>query len=408
MGVITFNGVSSKTLGIEVVRPPHFQYSERHYSSIEIPGSNGNYYINHGGYKNVDGEYELNFLVDISEYSNFQSHAAAISRWLHSGRGYCKLEDSYNPDWYRMATYHESNTIENILDGGGKFTVHFDCKPQKWLKSGETLSPIASGATITNPTGNIAEPIIYLTSTGDGSFTIGDYTIEVKKSDSSVTPVIADVAMYGNNEFIYDGSMWHSYTEPTKPNEYTAVAGDVVSYNGDKFTFDGTVWHTFTSYDNARYIGATYTTITDESESNPIGLNNRYLGESTTAISAGSSVNAIVIVNYSAETGDLVIYNGNKFVFDGSKWVAEANYSGEKKFIGQTSTTISANSTVQRIGLDGMFIDFESGNAYLDSGAMKRNKLISCPEFPVLMPGDNVVTYTNLTNVQLMPRWYMI
>lgn len=31
--------------------------------------------------------------------------ASKIVQWLMSGRGYCRLEDSYEPDCYRMASY---------------------------------------------------------------------------------------------------------------------------------------------------------------------------------------------------------------------------------------------------------------------------------------------------------------
>ena len=41
MGVITFNGVSSTSIGLVVERPPDYDVAERRYEVITIPGRNG-------------------------------------------------------------------------------------------------------------------------------------------------------------------------------------------------------------------------------------------------------------------------------------------------------------------------------------------------------------------------------
>lgn len=521
MGVITFNGVSSSTFGIEVVHPPHFYYSERQYSYTEISGRNGYALVDAGGYKNVTIEYELNFVVNFNTYESFQEQAVKISEWLHSGSGYCRLEDTYSPTRYMMAAYSESNTIENILDGGGKFTIHFNAKPQRWLKSGEISSTIASGATLNNPTKQLAYPLFYLTSTQDGSLTIGENVINIKNTSRIYTPVVGDYATYNGNKFLFDGTKWWAYTPPENPMAYVAQAADVVSYdngtevheyvftgngwqaytsytnakfvgktitdplptyqatvgdiaiynnnkflfdgvvwwvytepsdvtayevqegdvvwyNGDKFVFNGVIWNPYTTYTNAKFIGITGTEIEADSEvttislyNNEVGttitaisagndtsvitmlvtkimLDNRDAGTSTTAISAGSTISSIVLGNYEVVAGDLVIYNGSQFVWNGTKWVVASGYTGDKKFQGYTSTVISADSTVTIVGLEGLFIDCDSGDAYLVGGQINCNKLVSCPEFPFLSPGNNMVVYENLSNVQITPRWYMI
>lgn len=482
MGVITFNGISSDTLGIEVVRPPHFRYAERYYSFTEIPGKSGDALINAGGYKNVEAEYDLNFIVDpiifsytaalndmvvyegnkfvfdgtkwvtysssmlsvnligrsitaitnnstdnpifvtkkLIEDSTFEEMSARISEWLHSGSGYCKLEDTYNPNWYRMGSYYESNTIENILDGGGKFTIRFNCKPQKWLKSGSLETVISqSGSTITNPTVYDSDPLFYVSSTSDGSLTIGDKIIAIKENSANVSVAAGDVVNYGENRFSFDGHVWHSYYEVENPTEYTAVANDMVTYvtivnsqtQNSRFVFDGTKWVAYTSgMTDIRFVGKSNTIITADAETNPISVTTRFIGETTTAISAGDYNNPVVIANYLAAANDLVLYLGDKFVFDGTKWVSYSSSMTNTRFIGRSTTPISSEATVNPIGLSGMFIDCENGDAYLGpvDDKLNRNKLISCTDFPVLSKGSNTITYSNLTDVRITPRWYMV
>ena len=48
-----------------------------------------------------------------------------------------------------------------------------------------------------------------------------------------------------------------------------------------------------------------------------------FIGETTTAISDGSTTNPIVINgnNHNAISGNLVVYGSKEFVFDGTKWI---------------------------------------------------------------------------------------
>jgi len=48
-----------------------------------------------------------------------------------------------------------------------------------------------------------------------------------------------------------------------------------------------------------------------------------FIGETTTAISDGSTTNPIVINgnNHTAISGNLVVYGKKEFVFDGTKWI---------------------------------------------------------------------------------------
>ena len=52
--------------------------------------------------------------------------------------GYHRLEDSYHPDYYRMAVLDKEISPElGFQNYSGSFDLTFSCMPQQYLKSGE-------------------------------------------------------------------------------------------------------------------------------------------------------------------------------------------------------------------------------------------------------------------------------
>lgn len=45
MGVITFNGIASDKLGIQVEHPPGYETPKKDYEIVHVPGRNGDVYI---------------------------------------------------------------------------------------------------------------------------------------------------------------------------------------------------------------------------------------------------------------------------------------------------------------------------------------------------------------------------
>lgn len=183
MGIIIFNGQSSKDYHIQVEHPPGYDFPERDYESVHIPGRNGDLIIDTGSYKNVDRIYEIS-IGDINK--RFPALARDISVWLHSASNYARLEDSYEPEYYRLAVYTEGVSIENILSHGAKAEITFNCKPQRFFKSGDNVKKFGKNGIIKNPTTFESLPIITAKGTGSGTFTIGSYTVTISDIKSSV------------------------------------------------------------------------------------------------------------------------------------------------------------------------------------------------------------------------------
>lgn len=184
MGIIVFNNISSQDYHIQVEHPPGYEIPERDFDVIHIPGKSGDVFIDKGSYKNVNRTYQI--AVSAIE-EDFTTRANCISEWLHSASGYARLEDSYEPEYYRMAAYKNSLTIENLLNQAGRATIAFNCKPQRFLKSGERVIYFSKNGKIRNPTRFESTPIINVKGNGRGILRIGNYIITISEIDSALT-----------------------------------------------------------------------------------------------------------------------------------------------------------------------------------------------------------------------------
>lgn len=183
MGTVIFNGISSKDYGIQVEHPPEYAYPQRDYNIQHVPGRNGDVVLDEGSYQNVLRTYDL----AIGSYKeDFIYLANRISEWLHSASGYARLEDSYEPDYYRMAFYEDAGEIENIYRHAGRITVNFNCKPQRFLKSGDRAVAFSGTGNIYNPTRCYALPIITVKGTGSGVLQIGNYNISISSIGGAI------------------------------------------------------------------------------------------------------------------------------------------------------------------------------------------------------------------------------
>lgn len=177
MGEIVYNGRSSKTIGLEVETPPNYRTPKRSYEKIHVPGRNGDLLIDSGSWENTTRSYEISLAARYSrEYYKVMN---SLSEWLYSTNTYARLEDSYEPDYYRMAVYLNEIDISNIFNKAGKATLEFECKPQRFLKLGDYAMTLTSKATVANPTGFTASPIITVYGSGSGTLVVGDYTVSI-------------------------------------------------------------------------------------------------------------------------------------------------------------------------------------------------------------------------------------
>ena len=176
MGIVIFNGISSQDLHIQVQTEPDYDFPEKDYEVTHVPGRSGDIVIDQGSWQNVSRKYNL--AMDAVKIS-YTEVASKLVQWLHSASGYARLEDSYEPDFYRMAMYKDSGSISNIYNKAGQIEVEFTCKPQRYFKSGEIADIFTTSTEYRNPTDFPAKPLIKIHGSGSGTVGIGTYTVTI-------------------------------------------------------------------------------------------------------------------------------------------------------------------------------------------------------------------------------------
>lgn len=181
MGVVIFNGQSSLDHRIQIESPPNYQMPARDVEVVHVPGRNGDLVYDMGGFQNTNRTYKIS-AYDPKE--DFTKLATEISGWLYSTTSYAVLEDSYEPEYFRMALYGNSLEIENLFHKAGKGTLEFYCKPQRFLKSGRKVRKFSKTSRIINPTGFDARPLITIRGNGDVVLQVGEYPVNISGLDS--------------------------------------------------------------------------------------------------------------------------------------------------------------------------------------------------------------------------------
>lgn len=159
-----------------VQHPPEYAFPEKDCESTHVPGRNGDIVTDTGTWKNVNRTYKLG--IDARQIS-YTEVASKLVQWLHSASGYARLEDSYEPDFYRMAIYKDAGTISNIYNKAGEIDITFECKPQRYFKSGEEITVFNSNMEYRNPTDFPSKPKIIVRGSGSGYISIGNQGIKV-------------------------------------------------------------------------------------------------------------------------------------------------------------------------------------------------------------------------------------
>ena len=117
------------------LKPINFPTPGKDVKTISVPGRNGDVIIDNGSYKNIELTAEI-VIESQTAFDDFISLYDALRDGIMSQSGYQRLEDSFYPGEYRLARA-ENCSMEMTDTMNGKAIVTFDCKPQRFLKSGE-------------------------------------------------------------------------------------------------------------------------------------------------------------------------------------------------------------------------------------------------------------------------------
>lgn len=407
---LVFDGEDSRNYGVYITGEAVYNAPARDVEMVSIPGRNGSFALDKGRFENIEVSYpagifaetEADFAEAISDFRNF----------LCSRKGYVRLTDDYNPDEYRMAIYKSGLEVEPAQLKAGQFNIVFDCKPQRWLTSGETAVTVADGETLTNPTLFGSSPLIRCNGYGQiavggapikvESVPIGDVllsngaSISASKMSYSVLAEMArmtiDASKLATNDKIYVGESVFTYNLKTSNSDtISSVSIGIETETG------------WTSCVASSPTSAYFRTkIPMQTFKKGTAANKLYSYEMNVSLTDGSGT-----ISRSTSISFELDYDGaNTITFSATKLSDESDI---KYTLSGTVGQINGYSTI--IIDDDVIIDLDIGEAYFDdANHTSANYSVSIPaELPKLAPGANVVSFDNtFTTMEIAPRWWKI
>lgn len=180
---LEYNGESSSRFGMFITGGGTYNAPERDLTVVEVPGRNGDLLFPRDRYKNIEITYNVFVPYQMRE------NIAGIREWLMSSDGYCRLEDEFHPDEFRLAYFQGPLDFDVSLQRFGEADITFTAKPQRFLKSGEEVQTIrGTGEDLTtviyNPTKFEAKPLLHIF--GAGNVVIGDRYITTTAPETYV------------------------------------------------------------------------------------------------------------------------------------------------------------------------------------------------------------------------------
>lgn len=407
---IEFGGIKSSDYGVYISGEGVFNAPEKDVEIIDIPGRDGAYILDHGNYKNIQVTYpafnqEASMEEFIAAIDNFRNAISSLS-------GYQRLTDSFHPDEYRMAAFVSGLEVKPILynDSTARITITFNCKPQRFLTSGEAPVSVASGDTITNPTLFDSHPLLQFNSNGsDGSISLGSQNITIKSAYVGEIPLNLSASSTSV-------SSWNAGENVSINNIDKLEAGDSFSISGASFSF---MFYTQTNiYRTTKSPNGVNAQVSASAKRGSVVA----VSDSLSFVKGTSSTitNTVTIgIYYNSSSGFFITvtmqatYNGSGTV--SIKWKVEGNPSGtsiSSETISDTALTGTGTSTQNTLTGD-IYIDLDIGEAYsIDSSnnVVSLNNFVNIGgELPVLPPGSTTITYSNtISNVEITPRYWRV
>ena len=408
---LTFDGKTSREYGVYITGQAVYNAPERDVEMITIPGRNGSFALDNGRFQNITVTYPAGIFAE--NEADFAQAVSDFRNYLCSRKGYCRLTDEYNPSEYRMAVYKSGLDVDPAQLRAGEFEITFECKPQRWLTSGETATAVANNGTLTNPTLFDSQPLLAIK--GYGTIGFNGYEIELDNA------VLGHVLFKNGQSNVNISGSTYAITF----TEHVLNAGDTITMGASD------IWWRF---ETERYLGA-YLKADVTSNSGISGsvatIHLPRAGyEVPTSISlpaltftkgtASSYTNTTVISgwdydlpnSYTAQLVLTVSYNG----YGSITFTFADTYTYSVRVLSRcdmilTYDDITGESTQSQLG-NPTYIDCEIGDAYKivsDEYVSLNSNVDLGSDLPKLASGSNTVTFDNtVTELKITPRWWKV
>ena len=396
----TFDGQDSRTYGIYITGEAVYNAPERSVEMISIPGRNGAYALDNGRFENIEVTYPAGCFGNTE--ADFRDAISNIRNMLCSRKGYVRLTDDYNPNEYRLAVYKSGLEVTPAHLLAGEFDITFDCKPQRFLTSGETKQTLTSGDTVTNPTLFDSGPMVE--ATGYGTLNIDGEEIVVKNV------LIGDVIAAAGGVYYSEQSC-----TITLETQY-ANPGDDITISTVGITDE--LWKVDSGLISSATKSGSNCSISLSPMPSAFVAPSIYMGDISFNYGTSGTFTAVGTINLTtAVYGELsgtitavVAYNGSDTITITATTVLPSHFTSDG-IHALIHGIVMLNSTKSANG-NPMYIDLDIGEAYKVEGGVtvSVNNAAQLPaELPTLKPGANVITFDNtFTKIEIVPRWWKI
>lgn len=366
----TFNGINSRSLGLTIERLPESLHAARRGEIYQIKGRNGSFVREDGTFDCYTQKYEVWFR-DPNGVKDVYALAQEIASWLLCSSGYCRLEDTYEPDHFRFARFAGPLNIDVLIRKHfARVVLEFDVQPQRYLKSGETPLTFTGGAsaTIMNPTRFEARPLLRFSNVS-----------------SSPNPEVQTLTMRENYVVLPSGSV----RDMSTVNPGYAVSNPV-NCSGKEFaviTGDG-----YAFYDSNGE--------TREGGFSPTGGWSNGATRVNYRLSVPSWASTIVVSRASGRDAQVAL---SLVAYRDNPGAAAVNINGIVVNLDFTESDV-------------IYLDCDLHDAYYEGGG-NANSMVSFsssvtayPTFPGLVPGVNTIIPSGAPNLDftLTPRWWTL
>lgn len=428
---LTFGGIDSADYGIFISGEGVFNAPERAVEMIKVPGRNGAIALDQGRYENIDIEYPSGTFG--ADQTDFRVKLRQFVSALKAQIGYQRLSDTYHPDEYRMGIFIEAVEVEPAnINTAGEFKLIFNCKPQRWLTSGEetvTLFPneASTPPSVINPTLFDSEPLFAVG--GYGTFDFGNYTIDLHDPYRGEVTLI-EPQLYTYVDGAYPGEPGGYPIERCNPAE--------VANTNDDITIKGVTFYWLLTLADDSYGDEHIGTVTVTDSGNVTGTTtiisraNRtlHLRTSLQNISLSSWPTTAVDSTHDVSLNVSYTSNGSHTATLTKTFHVRSHYLNSElvdEFYTEqgspsyyplqmweerlsTKSTI-IDSTVWVLGTP-TYVDCEIGECYMISGGevVSLNDHIDLgSDLPKLKPGETTFTAeTSITQLDVVPRWWQL
>ena len=427
---IIFGGVNSADYGIYISGEGVFDAPKRAVEMVTVPGRNGEIAVDQGYFENITVTYPAFNKED--NMTDFCQALCDFRNAICSQVGYQRLTDTFHTDEYRMAVYVDGLEVEPIkYNTASKFDIKFNCKPQRFLTSGETEVE-GLMMTLTNPTLFDASPLIAVEGAGtiaienshypdDGlgyvidASHLADNTGEVilyESSDAPMSFIDIDDELFNATDVITVKLNQMSALFRPKRRTDTLEITSFTKLSGHLNTTGSTATVERNGDTCPVMVADINQTVEFEFGTGLTEMADIYRVTVVRTPQTGSPVSTQYKVKFSVKTN-----NSDQFVTSADLTSDSPTDSYINAPLEDTSdyrpfTLITGYSTVPVAG-DPTYIDCDLGEVYkYDSQGkiVSLNRYVSLQsDLPVLAPGNNDISgYGDIDNLTVTPRWWKV